>query len=195
MKAQEGALMYYVWFEIINLVVPTYTDKVETIRRMCGWIAKELGAELVETQHYHCHAASLKIDRKVDGPIGCLTWDGTGFGTDATIWGGVDAIKQAIYDHGPIAWAEFWRVVNGEGPCHRERMPARVAAHSSASRIAGRGLERTNTMRPSVLSRSAMARNEPAITRAYHTGSGVRCRSRGRSGATASEPSSQAPHR
>jgi pyruvate-formate lyase-activating enzyme len=33
-----------VWFEIINLVVPTYTDNLDTIRRMCGWIAKEPGA-------------------------------------------------------------------------------------------------------------------------------------------------------
>ncbi len=32
-----------VWFEIINLVVPTYTDNLDSIRRMCGWIAKQLG--------------------------------------------------------------------------------------------------------------------------------------------------------
>ena len=34
-----------VWFEIINLVVPTYTDDLSMIRRMCGWIAKELGSD------------------------------------------------------------------------------------------------------------------------------------------------------
>jgi pyruvate formate lyase activating enzyme len=34
-----------VWFEIINLVVPTYTDNPDTIRRMCGWIVKELGPD------------------------------------------------------------------------------------------------------------------------------------------------------
>ncbi|HOX56320.1 MAG TPA: AmmeMemoRadiSam system radical SAM enzyme [Candidatus Paceibacterota bacterium] len=34
-----------VWFEIINLVVPTYTDDLGLIRRMCGWIAKELGPD------------------------------------------------------------------------------------------------------------------------------------------------------
>ena len=34
-----------VWFEIINLVVPTYTDNLSMIRKMCGWIAKELGPE------------------------------------------------------------------------------------------------------------------------------------------------------
>lgn len=30
---------------------------------------------------------------------------------------------------GPIDWDEFWRVVNGDGPCNRERLAARRAAH------------------------------------------------------------------
>jgi pyruvate formate lyase activating enzyme len=34
-----------VWVEIINLVVPTYTDDVEMIKRMSGWIAGNLGAD------------------------------------------------------------------------------------------------------------------------------------------------------
>lgn len=32
-----------VWFEMTTLVVPTYVDKPEMIKRMCGWILKELG--------------------------------------------------------------------------------------------------------------------------------------------------------
>ncbi len=34
-----------VWFEIINLVVPTYTDNLDMIRRMCGWITRALGPD------------------------------------------------------------------------------------------------------------------------------------------------------
>jgi pyruvate formate lyase activating enzyme len=34
-----------VWVEIINLIVPTYTDNLDTIRRMCGWIVKEVGPD------------------------------------------------------------------------------------------------------------------------------------------------------
>jgi ring-1,2-phenylacetyl-CoA epoxidase subunit PaaA len=30
---------------------------------------------------------------------------------------------------GPIDWDEFWQVVKGDGPCNRERMAARRAAH------------------------------------------------------------------
>jgi len=32
------------------------------------------------------------------------------------------------YDFGAIDWAEFWRVVGGDGPCNRERLGARVKA-------------------------------------------------------------------
>ncbi|MBL7697065.1 MAG: 1,2-phenylacetyl-CoA epoxidase subunit A [Chitinophagaceae bacterium] len=33
------------------------------------------------------------------------------------------------YDFGPINWEEFWQVVNGNGPCNKERMTARIKAH------------------------------------------------------------------
>lgn len=31
-----------VWVEVINLIVPTYTDNLLTIRRMCEWLAREV---------------------------------------------------------------------------------------------------------------------------------------------------------
>jgi pyruvate formate lyase activating enzyme len=34
-----------VWFEIINLVVPTYTDKPDMIRRMCDWLVANIGPD------------------------------------------------------------------------------------------------------------------------------------------------------
>ena len=36
--------------------------------------------------------------------------------------------ERGHHDHGPIDWAEFWRVVGGDGPCNRERLGARVKA-------------------------------------------------------------------
>jgi ring-1,2-phenylacetyl-CoA epoxidase subunit PaaA len=32
------------------------------------------------------------------------------------------------YEHGEIDWAEFWNVVNGNGPCNRDRLADRVRA-------------------------------------------------------------------
>ena len=34
-----------VWFEMTTLVVPGYVDDPEMIRRMCGWVLKELGPD------------------------------------------------------------------------------------------------------------------------------------------------------
>jgi hydrogenase maturation protein HypF len=72
------------WFEAIGLDKhPRYSTRIVAKR-----LAKEYGAKLVETQHYHAHAAALKIDRAIHGPLVCLTWDGTGYGDDGTSWGG-----------------------------------------------------------------------------------------------------------
>ncbi len=37
--------------------------------------------------------------------------------------------ERQHYDFGPINWDEFWDVVNGNGPCNKERLKARVDAH------------------------------------------------------------------
>jgi pyruvate formate lyase activating enzyme len=34
-----------VWFEVTNLLVPTYTDKPDMIRRMCDWLLENLGPD------------------------------------------------------------------------------------------------------------------------------------------------------
>ena len=34
-----------VWFEVTNLVVPTYTDDLDMIRRMCDWLVANLGPD------------------------------------------------------------------------------------------------------------------------------------------------------
>jgi len=34
-----------VWFEVTNLLVPTYTDKMDMIRRMCDWLLENLGPD------------------------------------------------------------------------------------------------------------------------------------------------------
>jgi len=62
---------------------PKYSTRIVAKR-----LAKEYGCQMVETQHYHAHAAALKIDRRVSDPLVCMTWDGTGYGDDGTSWGG-----------------------------------------------------------------------------------------------------------
>ena len=41
--------------------------------------------------------------------------------------------ERGHYDFGKINWAEFWQVVNGNGPCNKQRLDARKKAHDDGA--------------------------------------------------------------
>jgi len=59
-----------VWFEMTTLVVPTYVDDADMIKRMCGWILKELGPNY--PLHFLRFFPYYKLTRLPATPIGKL---------------------------------------------------------------------------------------------------------------------------
>ncbi|MEM5277890.1 1,2-phenylacetyl-CoA epoxidase subunit PaaA [Cupriavidus taiwanensis] len=41
--------------------------------------------------------------------------------------------ERGHYDYSPLDWDEFWRVINGDGPCNKERLATRVKAHEDGA--------------------------------------------------------------
>ncbi|WP_082176895.1 1,2-phenylacetyl-CoA epoxidase subunit PaaA [Arsenicicoccus sp. oral taxon 190] len=41
--------------------------------------------------------------------------------------------ERGHWDFGPIDWAEFWRVLKGDGPCNAARMSNRIQAHEDGA--------------------------------------------------------------
>lgn len=51
-------------------------------------VAEDFDKEVVQVQHHYAHILSCMAENDYDGTVIGLSFDGTGYGTDGTIWGG-----------------------------------------------------------------------------------------------------------
>lgn len=79
------------------------------------------GLTLIQVQHHHAHMAACMADNDLDGQCIGIVWDGTGYGTDGTVWGGeflvggysgverAGSIRPVHLAGGDLAAKEIWR--------------------------------------------------------------------------------------
>ena len=80
---------------------------------------------MVSVQHHHAHAVSLLADRQRLGtPVLAVTYDGTGYGTDGTIWGGEFLLIEDPAEFTRVGHLAPFALPGGDGAV---RQPARIA--------------------------------------------------------------------
>ncbi|MCA2209600.1 carbamoyltransferase HypF [Nocardia rosealba] len=78
--------------------------------------------EPIAVQHHHAHMAACMAENKLDGPAIGVVFDGAGYGTDGTIWGG----EFLVGDYGKVERAAHLRRVALIGGDQAVREPIRT---------------------------------------------------------------------
>ena len=102
--------------------------------------AEKNGLPFYQVQHHHAHALSVMAEHKLTGKVLAACFDGTGFGTDGTVWGGefllcegsgftrVGHLKSILMLGGDVSMQQAWKTAL----CHL----AAAGLHSNDSRLA-----------------------------------------------------------
>ncbi len=85
-------------------IVADLHDGYLSTRAACDAAAAELPGPVLRVQHHHAHIAAVAAEHGVTGPVLGLAFDGTGAGTDGSVWG-MEFLQADLLDFRRMAHA------------------------------------------------------------------------------------------
>ncbi|MBN2330127.1 MAG: carbamoyltransferase HypF [Candidatus Omnitrophica bacterium] len=85
---------YHAFREVIDSFQSVYETKPDVLVSdlhpdyLSTQYARSLGLSHLQVQHHYAHVLSCMAENQIAGSVLGVSWDGTGFGPDGTVWGG-----------------------------------------------------------------------------------------------------------
>ena len=70
----------------VAIVADTHPEYLST--KFARELARQTGTRFETVQHHYAHIRACMAENEIEGPALGIAWDGTGYGSDGTIWGG-----------------------------------------------------------------------------------------------------------
>lgn len=87
------------------------------------WALAQSGIKTLAVQHHHAHMAAVMAEHRLEGPCIGIILDGTGYGSDGTVWGG-EVLLGSAAGFSREAWLKPVRMPGGDAAA---REPWRMA--------------------------------------------------------------------
>jgi len=120
-------------------------------------LAAELGLPVIAVQHHHAHIAACLAEHDVHEKVLGVAWDGTGYGTDGTIWGG-EFLLATRSDFKRIAHLRPFPLPGGERAIRQPRLAALGLLHEADIAVAETPLAAAFTREELAIARTQIER-------------------------------------
>ena len=147
--------------------------------------AREHNLPLIEVQHHHAHIASVMAEAIVAGRLAPdarvlgIAFDGTGAGTDGTIWGG-EFLVAGLADFERAAHLRTWALPGGAASVRDARRNAfallselGLLEHPGAARLLGSIDEQTRSVTTTMLERSINSPRTSSMGRLFDAAAAI----------------------